>query len=235
MKISLLAVADIHSPRYLPLFAASINSLLNKQFDLIILAGDIVENGSPEMLKPVIEIINRLMNRVGMKIPIISIFGNEEYMGRESLFREVSNELIWLDDEYRVIEIKNKNLCIIGSRGVLKKPTPWQKKNIPDIYQIYQKRLDRIKNMIIECSKYDISILVTHYASSFITLYGENPVIYDYLGYPLIENLQMIPRPKIAIHGHAHNSKRLYAFVNGVQVYNVSLIANKNVSIIEVT
>ncbi len=233
MKISLLAVADIHSPRYLPLFIASINSLLNKQFDLIILAGDIVENGSPEMLKPVIEVLNRLMNKIGLRIPIISVFGNEEYIGREELFKNVSNELTWLDDEYEVIEIRNRTICIIGSRGVLRRPTPWQRKNVPEIHQIYQKRLNRIKNMIIECSRYDTSILVTHYASSFSTLYGEKTAIYDYLGYPLIENLYTTPKPKIAIHGHAHNSKRPYALVNGIQIYNVSLVANKNVSIIE--
>jgi len=234
MKITIIAVADIHSPHYLPLFNASINGLLNREADVIILAGDIVDGGDVTMVRPVINTLNRLIGKMGLRIPIVSVFGNEEYMGLEEKFRSMYPEIIWLDDNYVTLSIKNKNICIVGSRGVLRKPTSWQRRNIPNIEHIYETRLNKIKNSIKECNKQYLTILVTHYAPTYLTLYGENPAIYNYLGYPIIEKLPTEMRPRIALHGHAHNASKLYANVNSVDVYNVSLVARKGLTIINI-
>lgn len=235
MKISIIAVSDIHSPYYLPLFSVSINSLLNKEFDMIVLAGDVVDNGNVDMIKPVVDILTRIIKRKSTRvIPIVAVFGNEEYMGFEDKFRTRYPEIVWINDEYVTLNVKDTNFCIVGSRGVLKKPTPWQRRNIPSVERVYEARLNKIKSILRECSKQGISILVTHYASTYATLYGENPAIYEYLGYPLIESLSIDVRPRISIHGHAHNASRLHANVNGVDVYNVSLVARKGVTVIDV-
>uniref|UniRef100_A0A7J3JR71 Metallophosphoesterase n=1 Tax=Ignisphaera aggregans TaxID=334771 RepID=A0A7J3JR71_9CREN len=234
MKMSIIAAADIHSPYYLPLFSVSISSILNKEFDLIILAGDVVNNGNVDMVKPVVDVLTKFIKRLGTEIPIIAVFGNEEYIGLEEKFESAYPEIVWLNDEYVTLRIKNVGVCIAGSRGILRKPTSWQRRNIPDVEHMYEARLNKIKSILKECSRQSISILVTHYASTYVTLYGENPVIHNYLGYPVIESLPVDGRPKISIHGHAHNASRLYANVNGVDVYNVSLIARKGVTVINV-
>lgn len=234
MRISIIAAADIHSPYYLPLFSVSINSILNKEFDLIILAGDIVNNGNVNMVKPVVDVLTKFIKRLGTEIPIMAVFGNEEYIGLEEKFESTYPEIVWLNDEYVTLRIKNVSVCIAGSRGILRKPTSWQRRNIPDVEHMYEARLNKIKSILKECSGQSISILVTHYASTYATLYGENPVIYSYLGYPIIESLPVDVRPKISIHGHAHNASRLYANVNSVDIYNVSLVARKGVAVIDV-
>ncbi len=234
MTISIIAVADIHAPYYLPLFSASINSLLNKEFDIIILAGDIVDHGNINMVKPVIDILIKFMKRMGTEIPILAIFGNEEYIGLEERFKGMYPEIKWLNDEYVTLNVKNINLCVVGSRGILKRPTSWQRRNIPNVENLYEMRLNKIKNMLRECNKQDISILATHYATTYATLYGENTKIYNYLGYPIIESLSVDMRPRLSLHGHAHNASKLYANVNGVDIYNVSLVARKSVTVIDI-
>lgn len=233
-RISIAAVADIHSPHYLPLFSASINSLLNREVDLVILAGDIVDGGNAYMAKPVINILSKFAEKKGSSIPIVAVFGNEEYIGLEEKFKDMYPEITWLDDSNTTLNIKNNDICITGSRGVLKKPTSWQRRNIPNIEYIYKVRLSKIRNNIKECNKQGISVLVTHYASTYMTLYGERTETYVYLGYPIIETLPAELRPRISLHGHAHNASRVYANVNNVDVYNVSLIARKGLTIIDI-
>ncbi|MEM4553979.1 MAG: metallophosphoesterase [Ignisphaera sp.] len=234
--LHIVSVSDIHSPRYLPLFFASITTLrlANQKVDLIILAGDIVEKNSINNMKPVISVLNKLIDRCVVDSPIVAVFGNEEYIGFEHKYREMYPEVLWLDDEYTVIEIRGTEICIVGSRGVLKKPTIWQKKNIPDIDNLYINRLRKIRELLKICREYRLSILVTHYASTSITLQGELPQIHDFLGYKIIEYIDNSLRPDISIHGHAHNSTKTYAVINTTKIFNVSLPATKRITVIDV-
>lgn len=113
------------------------------------------------------------------------------------------------------------------------KATTWQQKNIPNINALYSSRINRIKEYLKICKNYDYSVLVTHYASSLATVYGEPPSVHKFLGFPLIETMDKNLRPHIAIHGHAHNAVRTFALVGGTIVYNVSLPANKKITVIE--
>lgn len=236
--ISIAAIADVHSPRYLPLLIASVNSLSVKGaiIDLVIFAGDIVESNSISQLKLVVKVISKFKNIQGSTPPIIAVFGNEEYMGFEQTYISKYPEIAWVNDDYKIINISDREICIVGSRGVLMEATPWQKRNIPDIKTLYTSRLEKIKNMLSACKDRgtSITLLVTHYAPTFATLLGESPSIYKYLGYPVIERLSDTARPDIAIHGHAHNATRTFAIVRGVEVYNVSLPATKNLTLIKI-
>lgn len=235
--LCIASVGDIHSPRYLHLFSASVNAvkMLSKKIDLIILTGDVVEKNSIDNLKPVITIVSKLNSDKHKDVPIIAVFGNEEYTGFEQLYKQKYSNILWLDDEYVTIRIEEIDVCIAGSRGVLKKPTTWQRKNILNIDELYSSRLEKIKNMLKICRNHKLSILVTHYASTFLTLQGEPRHIYDFLGYPLIENIDSEIRPKIAIHGHAHNSTKVHTVIGSTEIYNVSLPATKRITLINVT
>jgi predicted phosphodiesterase len=54
---SVYAVSDIHSPRFLPLFKQAVSGAPPKPPCFIILAGDIVDKGNIDMVKPVVESI----------------------------------------------------------------------------------------------------------------------------------------------------------------------------------
>ncbi len=233
--VKILATSDIHSPHFLPLFIASLSQVPFNEIELVILAGDLVDKGRIEMLKPVIEVLKKhLQNN---DVPIVAVFGNEEYMDRENAFIERYPEIHWVSDSVLRLQLRSGiDICIVGSRGVLLRPTKWQSKHIPSIHEIYRERLKRLRELLRVCrDSCQFVVLVTHYASSFVTVNGEPPSIHQYLGYPLIEHLGENEKPHLAIHGHAHNSKVLHAVVNGVPVYNVALPARKGVTLIELS
>ena len=164
-----------------------------------------------------------------------AVFGNEEYFDRERSFIENYPEVVWLNDSVAEVEVLGFKFCIVGSRGVLAKPTHWQAKHIPDIHNIYRERVKRLTHLLSRCREScDKVLLVTHYACSYATIRGEPPSIHPYLGYPLVENLPPNARPDAAIHGHAHNAKVLRAFVNNVEVHNVAIPARRGVTLIDV-
>jgi len=233
--VRMLAVADVHSPRYLNLFIASLSQIATSsiEIDVVVLAGDMVDRGRIEYLKPVLEAIHKNICR-DRYVPIMAVFGNEEYFDKEEEIVRKFPDVIWLNDNFEELEVKGAKICFVGSRGVLQKPTRWQQKHIPNIAEMYRERVTKLKELLRVCrARCDKVILVTHYAPTFQTVKGEPPAIYGYLGYPLLEQCAQYERPDIAIHGHAHNSKVLRAVVNGVEVYNVSLPAKGGVTVIE--
>lgn len=235
MVITIAAVADIHSPKYLPLFTASVNDIRikNKAVDLIIFAGDVVDKNSIHNLNLVIMVAKKLTNRCGNTPQMIAVFGNEEYIGFEHEYVRKYPEITWINDELKVLNINNVEICIVGSRGVLMQATAWQRKNLPNIDSVYANRVEKIKEHLKICKNYSFTILVTHYASSYTTVYGEPSTVYKFLGFPLIDTIDKKLRPNIAVHGHAHNALVTSATIDGTAIYNVSLPANKKVTIIE--
>ena len=232
--VKILAVADIHSPQYLHMFIASVSKLssVNSRIDLVILAGDIVDRGNVTAMRPVLDVLKKIIHHY--EIPLIAIFGNEEYFTYEAEFIKRYPEVIWLNDDYRIVTLRNSiELCIVGSRGVLNKPTTWQSRHIPNIYRIYRERVRKLRELLKVCRKHGTTLLVTHYAPTYATVYGEPHTIYSFLGYQLLEMLNSNECPHIAIHGHAHNAKVVQAVVNGVNVYNVALPARRDVTVIE--
>lgn len=232
------AVADVHSPLHLPLLVSSINALIKlgtQAPDLFVLAGDVVDKNKIDAFKPVIEVIKRLAVSKGKEFAILSVFGNEEYMGYEAEYVNRYPEVIWLNDEVKVFRINDVELCVVGSRGLLKSPTAWQRRSMPEVVRVYEARLKTLRSMLAMCRSGGYrTILVTHYATSMATVVGESPTVHHYLGYPLIENLGADSIPHIALHGHAHRAQRVYALINGARVYNVSLPARKAITLISV-
>jgi len=229
--VLIISTSDIHSPRYLNDFFLALRDIGGIKADIAILAGDLVERGNYQHFSPVYE---ALKNRA---IYIVSTFGNEDFPENRVFYREKYSSVIWLDDEKIELEINNKKITIVGSEGILEKPTIWQL-NHGITEDFYMKRFEKIAEMLCN-SNSDIKILVTHYASSFQTVFGEKKSAYPFLGYRVIEELSIKNEkgkkclPNIAIHGHAHYAKRTFYIVNNVRVYNVALPANKKIITIQ--
>ena len=229
----ILAVSDVHSPRYLIEFAAALarRSEECKRVDLVVFAGDMVYRGRVEALRPVLD---ALRGRCGEK-PVAAVFGNEEYIGLEGEFRSRYPEVTWLDDEMHVFEVGGLRVAVVGTRGSLERPTRWQRAKMPWIARVYAERVERIGRLLREArGKADIVILVSHYVLTWKTLVGEPRSIWPEMGHRGFEKVIRETKPDAAIHGHAHKSKVLEARVDGVPVYNVAFPARRDVTIIEV-
>lgn len=219
------SVADIHAPRFLNAFRSALSKIELDSCVAFIIAGDIVERGKAREARAVFELIKEKF-----KGPIIAVFGNEDYEEIEDRLKMDNPDIIWLNDEFYDLQVGNITLRIIGSRGVLDNPTPWQRRNIPNIREIYLQRLVKLKTLLR--SSPHPTILVTHYSPTYKTLKGEPPRIWPYMGSRRLEKVVEQYKPLIVIHGHAHKSHVERAFIDVVPVYNVSLPAFNKIFLI---
>ncbi|MBE0526797.1 MAG: metallophosphoesterase, partial [Candidatus Thorarchaeota archaeon] len=127
MKI--LAVADVHCPKFLPEFKKSLAQLSSP--DVFFFAGDMINRGNASEYLTVLDSIE---NAMGSGFPIIACFGNEEYNEvRKEIVSIVGDRVLFLDEKSTVINNGPSEIGIIGTQGSLDKATSWQRSNIPSI------------------------------------------------------------------------------------------------------
>ncbi len=220
MKIA--AVADVHSPRFLEELSLGLDKASKP--DIFLMAGDMVNRGKTDEIIPVLDIIEE---KLGTKFPIVACFGNEEYSEvRTELVELVGNRMTFLDEKSTLLEIDSINLGIVGTQGSLDKATNWQRRNIPSIKKIFERRAKRATSLLRDLQQEaDRTLLLMHYSPCLETCEGEETKSFSWLGsrkfYKLIEKHQ----PDLVIHGHVHNSVRHKAFIGPTLVYNVAIPA----------
>ncbi len=214
----IVAVSDVHSPLYLEAYRRSLAMSGYSSVDVVVFAGDMVERNMVSALKPVEEATRSSFPDA----VIIAVFGNDEFMDHEDEYKRYYPGIKWVDDELLTLDINGYKLGIVGSRGVIDRPTPWQRRNISNIDEIYAERIRRLDRLLAESkSRNDITILVTHYASASCTLRGEPRRAWPGIYSRRVESLLRRHRPNAAIHGHAHKGIP-QCTVDGVPVYNVA-------------
>ncbi|MCE4621425.1 MAG: metallophosphoesterase [Desulfurococcales archaeon] len=224
----ILAVSDVHSPRYLSLFVDAVNkaSASGADYCLLIFAGDMILRGREEMLEPVLRTVNERMPGVR----VVAVFGNEEYEDIRDSLRRRYKEITWLDDEYTVVECRGESYAIVGTTGALDRPTTWQRRHKPYLQRVYSERPGVIARLLKEAkSNAEKVILVSHYVLAKANLKGENPIAWPEMYSSAMERVVAETKPDAAIHGHAHNGSK-FTLVAGVPVYNVSIPLRKSLT-----
>lgn len=229
----LVAVSDVHSPRYLMEYMSALSRHRGecRGAAAVIWAGDMVDRGNVAALKPVITVTRNMCGSTR----ILAVYGNEEYFDREKLFASRYPEVLWLDDTYTVIEAGGEPVAVYGTRGALDEPTTWQRRHIPSIRLIYRRKVEKLRETVklLRRRGYRV-VVVMHYAPTTLTLEGEDPSIWKYMASREMEQAIIETKPDLVIHGHAHNSRRLEAELDGVRVVNVALPARHDVTVIQV-
>lgn len=218
------ATSDIHSPENLPLFLRSLEKTSTTP-EVFLLAGDIVDRNNVMALKPVYEALRKRFSST----KIVAVFGNEEYRGYEKLYETLYKDVHWLNDSY--IALNNGELCIVGTRGALDKPTVWQIKHMPGIEKYYRELPYKIAKMCeglreTGCRKI---ILLSHYGVTSKNLAGERRESYQYLACTIFDRVLDKSLVDLVVHGHVHLGRIEIVEVNGVPVYNVALPARQKI------
>ena len=224
-----LAVSDVHSPRYLLEFTAALARRSHdcKTVDAVVLAGDMVERGKVEALKPVLDAIK---SKCAGK-PVMAVFGNEEFIGTEDKYVKRYPDVIWLNDSYTVLN----GVAVYGTRGSLDRLTRWQRRHMPWLEKVYRERVRRLEEAVVSLkNEYGKVIVVMHYAPTYATLVGEPQTIWPEMGSRLMEAAIARTKPDLVIHGHAHRSRKLEAVIGGVRVVNVAFPARRDLVLLDV-
>lgn len=218
----ILAVADVHSPRFLDEFITSLDD--QSAPDLFLMAGDMINRGAAKEFPRILDVIE---NKIGCGFPIISCFGNEEYSEiRSDLISRLRDRITFLDEKSITLEVDGTILGIVGTQGSLDKPTDWQRINVPNVKRVFERRAERAEALLRKTlPSVDYTILLMHYSPCTETCVGEGNRSFAWLGsrkfYTLISNLQ----PDLVIHGHVHNSTTHNASIGTTVVRNVALPA----------
>jgi len=224
------ATSDVHSPIYYDDFIKSLDSLTVKP-DIFILAGDMSERGTLE--EELIEwkkISSALFGKTTSG-KIIACFGNTEFEEYRDVIANEIKEITFLNDKGMILNINGFEISIFGSTGGLDEPTRWQKTHIPNIDKIYQSRYEQAKSFFSRV-RTGFRILLTHYASTYKTLEGENINYYPNIGSRQWEDIMRNKMVDLAIHGHSHKGSP-FAWVNSTPVFNVAFPVNKKIVIID--
>jgi Icc-related predicted phosphoesterase len=219
------AVADIHSPQYYDQFMTSVENMKVTP-DLFVIAGDMINRGDVEEFD---KVYNVLFGKI--YCPIIAVFGNNEFQEMRSRIKVKYPDIKFLDDESIVVPAAKSFVGVVGTTGSLDMPTPWQKKNVPNVEKIYQDRMNFV-DVSLEKLMTNFKLVVMHYAPTYKTLEGENPVFYSSMGSQAYERVFAQRKPDLVIHGHSHRGTRR-AWIDTTPVFNVALPLNKGIVIID--
>ncbi len=227
----ILAVSDVHSPRFFAQFVGSLENCAAP--DLFLMAGDMVNRGTVSEFPRVLDAID---DTLGRGFPIVSCFGNEEYSEvRDPILSQVGERVIFLDEKAQNFEIGGLTVGIAGTQGSLDRPTEWQRRNLPNIKGVFERRAHRAASLLKKMSgKVDRRILLMHYSPCIETCVGENERTFAWLGSRKFYAVVKKEQPDLVIHGHVHNSVVHEFRVDSTVVRNVSFPSVKCVTELEV-
>jgi Icc-related predicted phosphoesterase len=207
--------------------------------DLLLLAGDITDRDNIRTFKDSIEL---MLERVDA--PVLSVFGNEEYMQSHDRYREILPGT-FLEEETATVEIEGLQIRVVGTQGSLDRPTWWQRNNIPGIWRSYGERVERVSELL-EPRDEDMLIFLSHYPPTTSTMEGEDPGRYEEMSSRAMEGILELRRPDLVIHGHVHRGRREGRIGGGqtsledfgsrrreIPIFNVALPLVKGATVIE--
>jgi len=220
--VKILAVADVHSPRYLEEFVKALAH--HEQPDVFLFAGDMINRGNAEEYMNVLDGIEKVL---GTAFPIIGCFGNEEYSEvRKDIISIVGDRMILLDEKSYILESNDLTIGIVGTQGSLDKATSWQRRNIPSVKGVFERRAKRAASLLKKMNDLvDHRILLMHYSPCLETCEGEDTKAFSWLGSRKFYSVVVEHQPDLVIHGHVHNSMKHEVIIGSTLIRNVAFPA----------
>ncbi len=230
-KVRILATADVHSPRFLTEFIGNLK--LHEPPDVFLFAGDMINRGSAEEYNTVLDTLEEIL---GDSFPIIGCFGNEEYNEvRKEIISIVGDRMLFLDEKSTIVQSNNFKIGIVGTQGSLDKATSWQRRNIPSVKGVFERRAKRAESLLRKMEKkVDYRILLMHYSPCLETCEGEDERAFSWLGSRKFYKIITKQQPDLVIHGHVHNSVCHEVMIGRTVVRNVSLPAVGSIATIDI-
>jgi len=223
--VRLAAVGDLHFGREPDGAVAPWPEQLADEADLLVIAGDLTENGDPKEA----EVAARELQ--ALPIPKVAVLGNHDYhSGQERAVAERLEEVgvRVLEGDSVVVPVGGVRVGIAGVKGfgggflgacgnAFGEP---EMKAFISHTKSTARRLEEALESLDR--KVEVKVALLHYAPVPGTLLGERPEIYPFLGsYLLAEPLDRLG-VDLVLHGHAHAGVEKAMTPGGIPVRNVA-------------
>jgi uncharacterized protein len=197
---------------------------VQRDADLILLAGDLTTLGEPEQARVLADVV------VGSEIPVAGVLGNHDLhsgYGDEVAVILRNAGVHMLDRAAETFEIDGQEVGVVGTKGFVGGFTGSQ---LPDfgeqllrrVYAETSEEVEAIRRGLQEIAHCPIRIVLLHYSPTSDTLHGEPEGIWTYLGSDRLATPIAEYRPDVVLHGHAHSGS-FQGAIGEVPVYNVAV------------
>jgi Icc-related predicted phosphoesterase len=214
------AVGDLHCPRIPITVLQPVFAHVAPRADVLLLCGDLTDHGTEDEA--------RLLSRelTAAKIPTIAVLGNHDYEAGKpeavtAILREVGVHVLDGDS----VEIGGVGFAGVkgfaggfGERAL----QPWGEPSIKAFVHEAVGEALKLESALAKL-RTAVRVAVLHYSPVGVTLEGEPPEIYPFLGSSRLEEPLTRYPVAAAFHGHAHRGRLEGRTRDGAPVYNVAL------------
>lgn len=197
---------------------------LEGRTDLVLLAGDLTTQGSPDDAAVLAGVCRSL------ELPVIAVLGNHDWhLDRAEEVTGTLEEagIVVLDRASTVVETAGLSVGIAGTKGFVggfpgSHLTDFGEPALRMFYAETTAEVNGLARGLQEISTCDVRIVLLHYSPTAETLAGEPEGIWTFLGSDRMQAPIREHEPDLVLHGHAH-AGALEGSIADVPVYNVSI------------
>jgi Icc-related predicted phosphoesterase len=222
--VRIAAAGDVHASELTRDRIGAAFDHVQREADLVMLAGDLTTTGEPEQAAVLAEACR------GSAVPVCAILGNHDlHAGHGDEVAAVLSEagVNMLERTTTVYEIDGVEVGIVGAKGFV---GGFPGSALPDfgepllrrVYAETTAEVEAIASGLQEVAHCAFRIVLHHYAPTSDTLHGEPEGIWTYLGCDRLAVPIAEFRPDVVLHGHAHGGS-FEGAIGPVPVYNVAV------------
>lgn len=218
-KVRLGAVADIHCTKKAGDNIRNLLSPMADETDILLLGGDLCDEGLPEEA----EVLAREI--AILKVPVVAVLGNHDFeAGKASEIVEILSNV-----GVHVLDGKSCEIYDVGFAGVKgfgggfneRALQPWGESTIKTfVHEAVEEALKLESGLAGLRTAHRIALL--HYSPIVETVMGEPPEIFPFLGSSRLEDPLNRYSVSAVFHGHAHRGSLEGSTKTGVRVFNVA-------------
>lgn len=219
------AVADLHCRASSAAEMQAIFADVPQHADLLILAGDLTDNGLPNELGVLLSVVQPL------GLPTVAVLGNHDHESdhAERLAEMLHEAAVYLLDG-SVCEIDG--VGFIGTKGFCGGfddlfIQPFGERALKTFIQASLDEAVRLENALTKITDCAHRVAVLHYAPIKATVQGEPPELHAFLGSSRLANALDRHAVDMIVHGHAHHGAPLGQTAGGIPVHNVCRFVQK--------
>ena len=222
--LRIAAAGDMHCQPSRAAEAHEAFAALERQIDLLLLAGDLTTHGQPEQIEVLADACGPLA------VPIYAVLGNHDWH-----CNQVDRLVPILEDAgITLLERQSTTVCVgpteIGIVGLKGFVGGFPGSHLPDfgepllreVYAETTRDVEALDEGLKQIAHCPVRLVLMHYAPTSETLRGEPEAIWTMLGNDRLAAPILQHEPDMVFHGHAH-AGTFEGRIGDVPVYNVSV------------